>query len=381
MAGSVIKRGSTWTYIIDVGRDSHGKRRQRKRGGYRTKREAERALREVLATLDNQSYVQPSKLTVESFLCDDWLPAIQPPQLAPATWHGHRGRINLYIVPRLGKLLLQELNAAHLNRLYAELRAEGKVDGTALSPRTVRLAHATIRRALADAQRWGLIPRNVADLADKPRQQRVGTAMKTWTAQQLHTFLAHVTDDRLAASWILVASTGMRRGEVLGLRWEDVAFNEARLSVRQTYVLLHGRAAFSEPKTAGSRRSIDLDARTVDALRTWRAHQLSERMAWGPGWTDTGIVFTRENGQPIDPRRWGEAFHELTAAAGLPRIRLHDLRHTHATLMLLAGVRTKIVSERLGHHSTAFTEDTYFHVIPGMQAEAAEAVARMVHGS
>lgn len=381
MAGSTFRRGSTWSFVVDVGRDPQGKRRQQKRGGFRTKREAERALRELLATLDHQAYVQPSKVTVEDFLTKDWLPAIQPPQLAPATWDGHRRRIHRYIVPHVGDIPLQELNAAHLNRLYADLRATGKVDGTPLSSRSVQLVHASLRRALADAVRWGLVPRNVADLADKPRQKRTADVMKTWSASQVNAFLTHVAADRLAASWVLVASTGMRRGEVLGLRWEDVAFEEGRLFVRHTYILVGGKPTFSQPKTSRSRRGIDLDARTLDALRAWRAQQLAERMAWGPGWVDTGLVFTRENGTPIDPRRWGEAFADLTAAAELPRIRLHDLRHTHATLMLLAGARTKIVSERLGHHSTAFTEETYFHVLPGMQAEAAEAVARMVHGS
>ncbi len=202
--------------------------------------------------------------------------------------------------------------------------------------------------------------------------------MRTWTAEQLRRFLEQVEGDRLYAAWLLAVSTGMRRGEVLGLPWSDVDLAAARLAVRQTLVLVDGRPALSEPKTPRSRRTIDLDARTVDELRRWRVHQTRERREWGPAWHDRGLVFTREDGNAVHPDGWSGAFERHTRAAGLSRIRLHDLRHTHATLMLGAGVNPKVTSERLGHHSTAFTLDVYAQVLPGMQQQAAEQIAALV---
>ncbi|HEX2029700.1 MAG TPA: site-specific integrase, partial [Nitriliruptorales bacterium] len=174
--------------------------------------------------------------------------------------------------------------------------------------------------------------------------------------------------------------TGMRRGEVLGMRWIDVNLEAGRLAVRQAYVSIDGRAQFSEPKTRRSRRTIDLDERTVAALRTWQEHQDAERREWAGAWQDHGLVFTRENGAPIDPDTFSKAFVRHARQAGLPPIRVHDLRHTHASLLLATGVNPKVASERLGHHSTAFTLDVYSHVVPGMQSEAAERVADLVLG-
>nr|WP_274387540.1 site-specific integrase [Salsipaludibacter albus] len=202
--------------------------------------------------------------------------------------------------------------------------------------------------------------------------------MQTWSTRQLAGFLDHARSDRLYAAWHLAAMSGMRRGEVLGLRWTDVDVTTSTLAVRQTYVSIDGTPQVSEPKTAKSRRSIDLDHDTVRVLENWQNAQNKDRRDWGPAWEEHGLVFTRENGSPVHPDSFSRSFQQLAEAADLPVIRLHDLRHTTATLWLQAGVNPKIVSERLGHHSTAFTLDVYSHVLPGMQAEAAEDVARAI---
>lgn len=170
----------------------------------------------------------------------------------------------------------------------------------------------------------------------------------------------------------------MRRGEVLGLRWSDVDLNAARLSVQQTPVSVAYKLEFSTPKTARGRRSLALDATTVEALRTHRKRQLEERMAWGPAYEESGLVFTTENGAPIHPDRFTQMFDKHAKHAGLPRIRLHDLRHSHATLALAAGVHPKVVSERLGHATVAFTLDVYSHAVPALQEDAAERVASLI---
>lgn len=375
--GSIIKRGATYSVVLDLGRGPDGRRVRRWHSGFRTKRDAERARVELLARVDQGSYVEPSKLTMAVFLRDQWLPGLAG-QVRPTTLHGYSTNLERYVVPRIGATLLQRLTPAHLNQLYAELLAGGGRGGRQLSARTVQAVHMTIRKAIGDAARWGLVHRNVAALASPPKPRRAD--MDTWTAEQLRAFLEHVAGERLYAAWLLAASTGMRRGELLGLRWVDVDLELARVAVRQTLVLAGRQVVISEPKTSRGRRSIALDPRTVAALRTWRAAQAAERLQWGGAWIDSGLVFTREDGTPLHPEWLSDAFAWRVARAGLPRIRLHDLRHTHASLGLAAGVPVKVMSERLGHTSSSFTADAYQHVTPALEEQAASTVARLVFG-
>jgi integrase len=199
-----------------------------------------------------------------------------------------------------------------------------------------------------------------------------------WTADVLRRFLDHVRDDRLFSAWRLAASTGLRRGELLGLRWQDVDLDAGRVSVRQTLTTVGNKAAFGEPKTARCKRNLALDGVTIGVLRSWRTRQAEERLGFGPAWQDTGLVFSREDGSLIHPDTFSFWFERQVRAAGVSRIRFHDLRHTHATLALQAGVPAKVVSERLGHATVAFTLDVYSHVIPALQEDAAERIAALV---
>lgn len=204
-------------------------------------------------------------------------------------------------------------------------------------------------------------------------------APKTWTAAELARFLAHVRDDRLVAAWRLAAATGMRRGEVLGLAWDAVELDAGLVRVRQTLTSPDYKPTLAQPKTERARRAVALDADTVAALREHRTRQLEERLAAGNAWrNEAALVFTREDGSAIHPQAFSEAFERHVAAAGLPKIPLHGLRHTHATLALQAGVHPKVVSDRLGHYSAAFTLDTYSESIPVLQESAAALVASLV---
>jgi integrase len=223
MAGRVFKRGKTWTYVVDV-QGGRKNRRQKTKGGFATKREAEQALREVQRALDASTYVAPTRETLGEFLLEAWLPAMKPPTLRGTTWTEYRRKILRHVVPRLGSTPLQGLKPAQLNALYADLLGSGRVDGSGgLSPKTVREIHVIVRKALGDAVRWGHVARNVAQLANPPSQRASGAArrrsMQTWTVAELRAFLEHDPEDQLHYAWVLIAGTGMRRSEVLGLRW------------------------------------------------------------------------------------------------------------------------------------------------------------------
>ncbi len=267
-----------------------------------------------------------------------------------------------------------------MNALYAKLAQEGKRDGrSGLAPRTVHHVHTCLHKACKDAVRWGYLTRNPLEAADPPRTQGNGQQeMKTWSAEQLSAFLASTKDERLFPLWRALAMTGMRRGEAVGLRWDDVDLENARLAVRRALIPHGDTVIVSEPKTARGRRVIALDAETVEVLKAQAARQLADQAKWGSAWSDSGYVFTKENGEPLHPQTVSRSFEQALMAAKLPRIRLHDLRHTHATLALAANVHPKVVSERLGHATVSITLDTYSHAIPAMQEEAAERIAGLV---
>jgi integrase len=379
MRGHVRKRGSKWCVVVDVGRDADGNRRQKWFSGFDRKKDAEEELTEILRQLKDSSYVEPSKLTVGAFLVDHWLPTVKP-SLRPGTYASYERNVGTVLVPRIGGVPLQKLKPLELNAMYADLLDAGRADGKGgLSPRTVRYIHTILRRALQAALKWSLVVRNVADAADPPSPKAArAPAPKTWSAEELARFLASVADHRLHPLWHLLASTGLRRGEALGAYWTDLDLDGATWSVRHTLVEVGHQPGDSVPKTDRGRRSVALDPGTVRVLRDWRRRQLEERLAWGPAWTDTGRVFTREDGTDLHPERVSELFDRLVKRSGLPRLTVHGLRHSHATLALQAGVHSKVMQERLGHSSVAFTLDVYSHAIPAMQQDAAAAVARLV---
>jgi integrase len=294
--------------------------------------------------------------------------------------------ITRQLVPRIGALQLRELTPAHLNALYVELIERGRLHGPGgLSPRTVRVAHTVLRRAHADAVRQGLLARNVADLADPPSaaaaKAEARKAVKTWTPVQLRQFLDRSSEHRLYPAFLLGAMTGMRRGEVLGLRWQDVDLDNRSLSVTQTLVAPRYKLVFSEPKTEAGRRQVSLDERTVAALREQRQRQTADRLAFGAGYADLGLVFAQEDGSPLVPLIFTQRFQKASRDAGLPQIRFHDLRHGHVTYLMQAGVPLPAIAQRVGHSSVAVTGDIYSHVRPEVRNDTAAAGAQIVFGA
>ena len=372
MRGSVVKRGRTWSYVVDIGRDPEsGRRRQRWKGGFPTKREAELALNRAL---NADEVAVAGGLTVACYL-EQWLDGVKN-TVKPTTAKSYAEVLRWYVVPRVGALQLAEVTPLHIRSLYADLLECGGRRGSGVSAGTIAVVHRVLRKACNDAVAWSLINRSPLIGVQPPR--RVHAEMRAWTAAEARRFLEHVANDRLYAMWALFLATGLRRGEIAGLRSSDVDFDAANLSVRRSRVSVAWSVHDSEPKTRSSRRSVSLDTRVVAILRAHRRQQLEERLAWGAAWIDSGFVFVRENGEPLHPETITSTFASLATGAGVPRIRLHDLRHTSASLALAAGIHPKVVSERLGHSSIAITLDLYSHVAPSLQAEAADKIGRVI---
>lgn len=379
--GSVKQdKNGRWYFIVDIGRI--GERKQTRRRGFPTRKAAQTELNKVLTSLDNRRYVAPTTLTLAAYLTDQWLPAIRH-TIKPGTFESYRRNVRLHLAGRnLGRLPLQDVEPADLNKLYACLLA-GDSKHRPLSPRSVAYIATILHRAMRDAVRWSLIVRNPTEFADPPRAA-AKKEMRVWNAAQLATFLAHTHTDRLSGAWWLLANTGMRRGEVLGLRWSDIDLDAGRLAIRRTLVTTdverQGTPGYDwgTPKTAKGWRDVALDPATVAALRQHRAHQLHERLRLGQGYHDQDLVICQLDGQPLHPKRLSYYFEKAIKAADLPRIRLHDLRHTHATLALKAGIHPRIVQERLGHANITVTLNTYSHVDHDLQAAAAQQIAELV---
>ncbi|MBL8775337.1 MAG: site-specific integrase [Acidimicrobiales bacterium] len=314
-------------------------------------------------------------MTLAEFARGEWLPSMRG-RLKPSTWDSYRRNMELHVLPQLGSSLLTELTPRSLNVLYGGLLEHGKRNGRGgLSATTVRYIHVIIHGALADAADLGLVAANPASRAKPPRVNRPVHESSAWNADELQTFLRSVADDRIYPAIHLAALTGMRRGEILGLQWGDVDLPNSRLVVRHTLVSIGYQVQESTPKTHRPRQ-VELDEGSSSTLQRHRSATITSGQETGFG----DLVFTDDAGERLHPDLFTQRFDRLVARSGLRRIRLHDLRHTHATLALAAGVPVRVMSERLGHASPEFTMRQYQHVLPGMQAAAAQQIADLVSG-
>ncbi|GGI02822.1 site-specific integrase [Egicoccus halophilus] len=386
----------------DLPTGSDGRRRQRTRRGFRTKREASAALAELLHEQANRGRPSVrSTVTLDEY-ARGWLD--QRRDLRP-TARDNLTTALVHVLPRLGARRVQEVTPEDVATLYVDLAERGKRAGTCrtagvtcaehgctperhqgLSEKSVGHVHAALRAILAAAVEDGLIASNPADTkrAKQARARGGKTSAKVtedrcWSTEQARAFIDATSEDRLGALWTTLLGTGLRRGEALALRWEDVDLDAGTLHVRRTVTAVRGQLVEADGgKTDAATRRIVLGDDLVALLRAHRARQVEERLAAGPAWQDTDAMFTEVDGRPLHPNKASTTFTRAAAAAGLPAIGVHGLRHTHATMLLRAGVPIPAVAQRLGHANPAITLAVYSHALPADDALAADATGRVL---
>ena len=332
----------------------------------KTRAEVSEKLTKALSDRANGIVYDNENITIGEYL-DVWLKGSVYGSVRQSTYDRDTNLVNNHIKPVLGSLKLKKLNSAHVQNFY-----RNRLD-TGLSASTVRKIHDILRRGLAQAVDWHLTQRNVADVVKPPRP--VPKEIVALSTDETRRLLDAAAEDRLEALYVLAVHTGMRQGEMLALRWQDVDIENAVLSVRRTLTRRGGKIAFGEPKTKKSRRSIRLTPQAVDALRAHLERQLRDMEILGDHYQDQGLIFTTDTGAPINPSNLRQrSFTPLLKRVGLPHMRFHDLRHTCATLLLSRGVHPKFVQELLGHATIAITLDTYSHVMPSMGDATAKAM-------
>jgi len=366
MRGHITKRGkNSYTIVLSLGNDpATGKRKQHWESVKGTKKEAEKRLSELLTQLDTGAFVKPGKITLGEF-SQQWLRDYVWPNLSPATARGYEFIVKSHLAPALGNIVLNQLRPEAIQHYISEKQKAN------LSAQTVRHHYMTLHGILQSAVKWGLLSRNPGDAVTPPRVHR--PELNIWNEDDIHTFLDAAKDSPHYTLFFTALYTGMRRNELLGLRWGDIDFMLGQIQVsRSLQCLRSGEIDFRPPKTASGRRTIALSASAILALKEHRERQKLERTMLGLPESDNDLIFSQFDGKPLLPNSVTHAWIKLVKKAGVRPIRLHDARHTHASLMLKQGIHPKIVQERLGHASIQITLDTYSHVAPGLQEVAAK---------
>jgi integrase len=378
MKGHVYQRAKgSWTIVYDLPVDMvTGKRRQKSQTVKGTKRDAERALREVLLSLEQGTYVKPNKVKLGEWLIQ-WLKDYVSMNTTDRTQESYKSIVERHLIPSLGKITLTDLQPVHIQSYYAAKLDKGRADGKGgLSARSIVYHHRILSNALDYAVKMGIVVRNVIKVVEPPRVAKV--TMHTLSPEEVTKFLDAARETDYFVYFATLLYTGLRRGELLALRWRNLDLESAKLTVVETaYKLGNGTYVIKEPKTPQSRRTVTLPPSLVELFNVYRADQELLRIQLGVSLDADDFVFIRPDGSPINPNAVTLAFRRIIKKAMLRSIRIHDLRHTHATLMLKAGVHPKVVSERLGHANIGITLDIYSHVLPGLQEAAAEKFDRI----
>lgn len=371
MAGRTVKKdGDKWYFVLTYGKKANGKPMQYKKRGFKTKKEAQNALIELEQSLFRGSYIKPNKIIYGDYLINQWLEDKQT-KVKKQTLKTYRWIVEKHIIPSLGNIELNQLTPMNIQKLYNQLTKEG-----ILSDENIQKVHTLINDSLKKAERWGLISQNPASLIDRPKA--VKKEIRVWNLQEVKTFLKFAKDyNRYYIVLLLALTTGMRQGEILGLRWKDIDFEQGCLRITQT-LSSDGKELLPYTKTKAGIRSVDLPEETIQQLLLHKNMIEQEKIELGDQYMDFDLVACTSRGTPTNKSNIRRTFKAITKKANLAKIRFHDMRHTHATLLLLQGVNSKIVSERLGHADVRITLDTYSHLLPSMQKETARSFGKML---
>jgi integrase len=371
MKGHIRERSpGHYAVILDLADPATGKRRRKWHSFTGTKREAQVECARLIAQLQGGFYAEPSRVTVAEFL-DRWLEHIRS-QVSPKSHERYSEIAKKNIAPLLGRVALTKLTPIAISKVYANALTSGRRDGKGgLSPRTVHHMHRILKQALRQAMRWQMLTRNPADATDPPKVER--KRLETYDIAQTAALIEALRGSRMFVPAILAVLCGLRRGEILALRWRNVDLTAGTLSVVESAEQTKTRVRYKEPKS-GRGRNVALPETAIQELKAWRLRQAEELFRVGERANQETFVVTQTDGTPIQPRSLTHEWVRLSSKTSLPRIRFHDLRHAHATHLLASGVHPKVASERLGHSKVGITLDLYSHVMPGMQEDAAARV-------
>jgi integrase len=371
MRGHIRKRGSTYSIVVDIGRDENGKRKQKWFSGYKTKKEAEKALANIIDKIEKNQYFDVENISLKDYLFY-WLKNYAKKNVAESTYKRYEEFSNR-IIAFLGNIDLNKLKPIHLQTFYSKLSEEEH-----LSNSTILKIHRMLHLALKHAVGWQMMYNNPSDAVTPPRAKKID--IKVWDSDTSNKFLEFIKNEKIYLPVLLALHTGMREGEISALKWENVDLEKGYIYVVANMQYLKGKLTLKEPKTKKSIRNIALMDSTIKALEKYKKEQLQNKLLLGSEYKDNDFVCTHENGEPLNPQYISKRFliyekaykkiQEENNETPIEIIRFHDLRHTHATLLLKAGVNPKIVSERLGHASVSITLDIYSHVLPNIQKEA-----------
>ncbi|WP_010676331.1 site-specific integrase [Bacillus timonensis] len=355
----IVKRGKTWSFRVDLGKKANGERNQVRKGGFKSQKEAKKALADIMNSYYKGEYVEPSKMLYKDLL-SDWFKTRQY-RISEQTFKTEELYVNKVLIPELGNMVLAEFKKVSIQNLINKLNDD-------YSPRTIKLIYDLIKKSFSYAVDFDLIAKNPAEKISLPKMTKV-SEIDVWNEQEMHSFLNTAKENRYYIVYLLALTTGMRRGEILGLRWKDISFNNKTLTVHQT-LKIDGKGFLKAPKTKAGRRTIHLPDSLLEELVKQKEFIENERKVAGTSYIDNNLVACTVHGTPLNPSNLRRSFIRLKKLANVKDIRFHDLRHTHATLLLAKDVNVKVIAERLGHADTRMTLDTYSHLLPTMQETA-----------
>lgn len=369
MRGHVRKRGKKWCIVVELGKDTNGKRQQKWISGFNSKREAEAAVSRVVSEIVDGRYTPPSDQTVDQFVAD-WSQD-KKSVVKASTWQGYESKLVHHVLPHIGHIKIKELRAQDVQHMFAAIRQGGRFDNrdTRVSEQTILHIYRILHDVLQQAVKWGVIPNNPCLLVNKPRPKAVDTGI--WTIDQVQKFLDYARTDSMYPVFFILFTTGMRVGEVLALRWHDVDFERRSISVRRTISYVHGGYLIQQPKTIRSQRTIPISNQLITVLLNVKKEQEKHKRALTSEYhEDLDLVCCTLKGTPHYRSNVTRKWNAIVLRSGLPRIRIHDARHTFASILIYQGIDVKALQTIMGHSEVSTTLKLYAKVIPGATHEA-----------